>query len=88
MLGDLAPGADPLVEGRDREERADAELEFPLALGEVVDDGDAPAGSREGHRGRPAQIAVAAEDQDPLTHHASNLADSLAAYPESRRRRV
>ena len=42
------------------------ELELPLALGEVVDDGDAVPGLREGHRGRPAEIAVAAEDQDPL----------------------
>ena len=68
VLGDLAPGADPLVEGRDREERPDAELELPLALGEVVDDGDPMAGPREGHRGRPAEVAVAAEHEDPLAH--------------------
>ncbi len=66
--GDLAPRADPLLEGRDGEERADADLEFPLALGEVVDEVDLVAGLREGHGGRPAQVAVATEDQDALGH--------------------
>ncbi|CAN5457950.1 hypothetical protein BH20CHL7_BH20CHL7_05490 [soil metagenome] len=37
-------------------------------LREVVDDGDAPAGSRKGHRGGPPEVAVAAEDQGPLGH--------------------
>ena len=46
----------------------DADLEFPLALGEVVDEVDLVAGLRQGHGGRPAQVAVATEDQDALGH--------------------
>ena len=66
--GDLAPRADPFLEGRDGEERPDADLEFPLALGEVVDEVDRVAGLRQGHGGRPAQVAVATQDEDALGH--------------------
>ena len=79
VLGDLAPGADPLVKGRGREQRADAQLELPLALGEVVDDGDAVARARERHRGRPSEIAVATEHQDPLGHVHTPSTDCVRA---------
>jgi hypothetical protein len=63
---DLAPGADPLMQCRDREERTDAELQLPLPLGEVVDHSDAMPRLREGHGRRPAEVTVAAQDEDPL----------------------
>src|SRR4029453_10912710 len=68
VLGDLAPGAAPLVEGRNREQGADAQLELPLALGEIVDHRDAVPGPGEGHRRRPSEIAIATEHENPLGH--------------------
>ena len=47
------------------------ELQFPLALGEVVDEVDVVAGSRQGHGRRPAQVAVATQDEDALGHAGS-----------------
>jgi len=52
------PGA--TMQRHDRQQRLDAFLEFPLPLGEVVDDGDLIAASGEMQRGRPPEIAVAA----------------------------
>ena len=40
-------------------------LVMPAAAGEVVDDEDLVAAGREAHRRGPAEVAVAAEDQDP-----------------------
>ncbi len=68
VLGDLAPGPDAFMQGRDVEEGPNAQLELPLALGEVVDDGHAMACPRERHRRRPAEVAVTAEHEDSLSH--------------------
>ena len=40
-------------------------LGVPAAAGEVVDDRDLVAARREAHRGRPAEVPVTAQDQDP-----------------------
>ena len=48
----------------DRRQRVGAVLLVPAAAGEVVDDGDLVAAGREAHRRRPAEIAVAPEDED------------------------
>ena len=44
ILRDLSPRPHSFVKRRDVEEWANAELQLPLALGEVVDDGDSVAG--------------------------------------------
>jgi hypothetical protein len=56
------------VKRRDGEERPDADLELPLPLGEVVQYRHAMPRPRQGHRRGPAEIAVAAEHEDPLSH--------------------
>ena len=61
---DLLPGCDPLVERPDRRQRIGSVPLVPVSAGEVVDDRDLVPTGREPHRGRPAEIAVAPEDQD------------------------
>ena len=68
VFRDLAPGADAFVQRRDVKEGPDAQLELPLALGEVVHDSHSMACPRERHRRRPAEIAVTAEHEDSLSH--------------------
>ena len=63
--GDLAPGVDPLGERADRRQRVGRLLVVPAAAREVVDDEDLVAARGEPHRGRPAEVAVTAEDEDP-----------------------
>ena len=64
LAGDLAPGVDPLVEVADRGQRVGAVLPVPAAAGEVVDDRDLVAAGREPQGRRPAQVAVAPENEN------------------------
>ena len=59
------PGLDPLGQRADRRQRVGRVLGVPAAAGEVVDDGDLVPARGEAHRGRPAEIPVTPEDQDP-----------------------
>ncbi len=64
LAGELLPGGDPLVEIGDRRQRAGAGLIVPAAAGEVVDDRDLVAASREPQSRRPAQVAVAPKNEN------------------------
>src|SRR3954468_812465 len=79
LAGDLVPGGDPLVEAPDRGQRVGAVFGVPAAAGEVVDDGDFMAAGREAERRRPAEVAVAPEDED--SHEAGTLIGWSAACP-------
>ena len=74
VAGDLLPGRDPLDERRQRRERVGRLLEVPAAAGEVVDDGDLMAAVAEPQRRRPAEIAVAPENED--AHRRGRLSDT------------
>ena len=65
LAAHLVPGLDAIVQRADRGQRAGRVLDVPAPPGEVVDDGDLVAASRESHRGRPPEIPVAPQDQDP-----------------------
>ncbi len=64
LAGDLPPSGDPLVEAADRGERVRLVLLVPAAPGEVVEDGDLVASGREPQGRRPAEIAVAPENEN------------------------
>ena len=61
----LAPRLDPLRQRADRRERVGRLLVVPAAPREVVDDEDLVTARREAHRGRPAEVSVTAQDEDP-----------------------
>ena len=61
---ELPPSGDPLREPPGRGQRIGSGLLVGAAPELVVDDVDLVASSGEPHRGRPAEVAVAAQDQD------------------------
>jgi hypothetical protein len=77
LAGDLAPGGNPLVEIPDRGQRGGAVFGVPAATGEVVDDGDFVAAGGEAECRRPAEVAVAPEDED--SHEGGTLVGRSAA---------
>ena len=85
LPGDLAPGLDPLIERADRGQRVGRVLGVPAATGEVVDDRHLVAARGEAHRGRPPQVPVATQDQDP--HRAERVAAATAAASWDAQRR-
>ncbi len=64
LPGQLVPGPDPGLEGLDRHQAVDAHLEVVAAAGEVVEHGDVVADLGQMQGRRPAEVAVAAENQD------------------------
>ena len=62
---------------RDRGQRVGRVLGVPAPPREVVDDGDLVPAGREAHRGRPAEVPVTAQDQDP--HDRARVADRSPA---------
>jgi hypothetical protein len=68
LAGRLLPGLDPLGQRDDGRQRVTARVRDPLPAGEIVGDGHLVAFAREPHGGRPAEIAVAAQDQDSHAH--------------------
>src|SRR4029077_7981668 len=62
--GGRAPGAHTLGEPADRGQRVGPGLLVSAPPQLVVDDVDLVASSGESHRGRPTEVAVAAQDQD------------------------
>jgi hypothetical protein len=84
LAGDLLPGVDAGVELADRRQRAGAGFLQPATAGEVVDDGDLVSAGRKPEGGRPAQVAVAPEDQ--YSHRRGSVAEGGdSAAPERRR---
>src|SRR5439155_26503390 len=77
--GDVAPDAEPVAKSRGRLERGAVDLDLPLPLRQVVDDHHLVVGPREEHGGRPAQVAVTSEDEDP--HRAAFLSPGSGFYP-------
>ena len=63
VSGDLAPGGDPSLELEDRGQLVAADPLDPAAADEVVDDRDLVSTGREPQGGRPAEVAIATEDQ-------------------------
>jgi len=64
VAGHLPPRAPPLLQGSDGRERAGTHLDGHQATHEVVYDGDVVSGGGEVHGGRPAEVAVAPQDED------------------------
>ena len=81
--GHVVPDADAVAQRGHRLERRAVDLRLPLPLGEVVDDEDVVAELREVHRGRPAEVAVAAQDQDPHRAHSTGRPGALT-FSENR----
>ena len=69
--GQVVPHADAVAQGRHGLERRAVDLGLPLPLREVVDDQDVVAELREVHGRRPAEVAVAAQDQDAHRLHST-----------------
>ena len=78
---DLLPGGDPLVEAEDRRQRVGAVPLVPLTAGEVVDDGHLVATGREAHRRRPAEIAIAPENEDAHERRQSSAHGGASSCP-------
>src|SRR5438067_4268507 len=60
----LLPRRDTLLEGRDRSQRIRGLLKVPIAAREVVDKGNLMSAGGKTKGGRPAEIAVPAQNQD------------------------
>ena len=61
---DLAPGLQSLLDGRDRGQGLDAQINVDLAPAQVVNDQYVMTGFRQVHRARPPTEAVAAENEN------------------------
>jgi hypothetical protein len=85
LAGELLPGRDPGVEVGDRGQRVGARALDPAPSVEVVDDRDLVPARRETKCRRPAEVAVATENEDP--NRPARLGESgrcqIAWWPET-----